>query len=244
MKGHAPKTSRRAASRWWRRGRRNAGSKQSSPRDKIAGDEFRKTAREVSRAGRTLLGEDRLWILWQAARNVGPLGLPAAEVGSYRGGSAFLIARAFELLQGASVPVEVIDTFEGHTSSDPTAHDHPIHTPGHFGDTSFEDVREYLSRFSALTVRKGAFADISPQLNHPTYGFIHLDVDLYQPTRAGLEYFGPRMAVGGVIVLDDYGARKCPGIQRAAEEFLGGRADFQPWHANTEQLILVRTHKS
>jgi hypothetical protein len=92
-------------------------------------------------------------------------------------------------------------------------------------------------------VRKGAFADVAPELSHSTYGFVHLDVDLYQPTKAGLEYFGPRMAVGGVIVLDDYGARKCPGIHRAAEEFLEAGAGFQPWHANTEQLVLVRTRQ-
>lgn len=207
---------------------------------KIKDEAFAAVAAETLAGGRTLLGEDRLWILWQALVNVRRLGLPAAEVGSYRGGSAFFIGRALERLD-STVPVEVIDTFEGHRDADVTGADHPIHRPGHFGDTSFDDVRRYLALLPALTVRKGALAEVAPSLPHPEYGFVHLDVDLYEPIRLGLEYFAPRLRVGGVIVLDDYGARKCPGVREAAEEFLSNASGFQGWNPHTEQLVLVRT---
>jgi hypothetical protein len=142
---------------------------------------------------------------------------------------------------GTTVPFEVIDTFAGHPPDDPTGSDDPVHVAGLFGDTSFDEVREYLARFPQVTVHKGAFAHVAPTLRHPAYGFVHLDVDLYKPTLEGLDYFAERLEVGGVIVLDDYGAKKCPGVRQAAEEFLVGREQFQSWHAHTEQLVLVKT---
>ena len=215
------------------------GQKQAPRGPKVRDASFSDAARRVVGDGRTLLEEDRLWILWQAVANVAPLGLPVAEVGSYRGGSAFFLASALEQMVGG-VPFEVIDTFEGHPSADVTDADHLIHRPGHFDTTSFEDVRDYLSPFADVTVRKGAFSEVAPALPHPTYGLVHLDVDLYKPTKAGLEYFGSRLAGGGVIVLDDYGAKKCPGVQQAASEFLSTESGFQSWNPHTEQLVIVR----
>jgi len=49
--------------------------------------------------------------------------------------------------------------------------------------------------------------------------FVHIDVDLYQPTLAALEYFYPRLAAGGIIVCDDYGSLSFPGAYKAVEEF-------------------------
>lgn len=50
---------------------------------------------------------------------------------------------------------------------------------------------------------------------------LHLDLDVYEPTRTALEHFFPRMVPGGLIVLDDYGT--VPGATRAVDEFLIGR---------------------
>jgi hypothetical protein len=49
-----------------------------------------------------------------------------------------------------------------------------------------------------------------------TYRFVHIDVDLYQPTRDSLDYFHPRLAKGGIIITDDY---IWPGARRAFREF-------------------------
>jgi O-methyltransferase len=51
---------------------------------------------------------------------------------------------------------------------------------------------------------------------------VHVDVDLYEPTRACLEYFYPRMAAGGIILCDDYGTPAFPGARRAWLEFCEG----------------------
>jgi hypothetical protein len=64
-------------------------------------------------------------------------------------------------------------------------------------------------------------------------------VDLYVPALECLNYFGPRLVQGGIVVLDDYGKPTCPGIRRAAEEFLAA-GGFQAWNALTRQLVLVK----
>ena len=46
---------------------------------------------------------------------------------------------------------------------------------------------------------------------------LHIDVDLYAPTRLALECFFPKVVRGGVIILDDYGAM--PGANKAVDEF-------------------------
>jgi O-methyltransferase len=195
----------------------------------------------VAAAGdRSKLDRDRLWVLWQAARNAAPLGLPVLESGSYRGGSAYFLAHAFVAQLGHEVPLDAIDTFEGHPGEQLTDKDHVFHAAGMFGDARFEDVREYLSTFSLARVHKGEFSAVAPTLTHESYGLVHLDMDLYLPTIEALRFSADRLAAGGVVVLDDYGARKCPGIREAAEEFLSEHPEFQSWHPHTEQLVLIR----
>lgn len=50
---------------------------------------------------------------------------------------------------------------------------------------------------------------------------LNLDVDLYEPTKAALETFYPLVAPGGLVLLDEYGARQFPGATRAVEEYFG-----------------------
>ena len=54
------------------------------------------------------------------------------------------------------------------------------------------------------------------------WAFVHLDVTLYEPTLAALEYFYPRLNTGGVIICD--GSIFCPGAKKAWDEFCDKRA--------------------
>jgi len=45
-----------------------------------------------------------------------------------------------------------------------------------------------------------------------------MDADLYNPTKAGLEYFYPRLSPGGVIFIHDYND-KWQGLIKAVDEF-------------------------
>lgn len=52
---------------------------------------------------------------------------------------------------------------------------------------------------------------------------LHLDADLYEPTKIGLEYFWDSLVVGGVLVLDEYGFDVFPGEAIAVDEFFRAR---------------------
>ncbi len=188
---------------------------------------------------RTMLGYDRLFTLWQAARNVAPLGLPAVEVGTFRGGSAALVSQALSTHAGAPIDVHVVDTFEGHLDATFTSHD-PEQQRGKFTEVTVDDVRAFLSAYPGTHVYKGDGATVVRGWPDRQYGLVHLDVDLYQPTRECLEYFAPRVAVGGMIVMDDYEAPTCPGVAVAVHEYLADHPDFQSWRLQAEQLVLVR----
>ena len=46
---------------------------------------------------------------------------------------------------------------------------------------------------------------------------LHIDVDLYKPTKICLDYFFPKVVKGGIVILDDYGA--FPGANKAIEDY-------------------------
>ena len=188
---------------------------------------------------RTRLGYDRLYVFWQAIQNVIDIPGAVVEVGTYRGGSAYFIAKAFVALTGAEVPFSVFDTFTGHPGAAISEHD-PFQEPGQFDDTSYDDVREYLSPFARLEVHAGDVLTQLPGLQESAYRLVHLDTDLYRPTKACLDYFGARLSAGGVLVVDDYASQKCPGVRDAVFEYLETTDRLQAWDMRTEQLVLLR----
>lgn len=202
------------------------------------GPEFFELADPVVQTQRTLLGYDRLYVFWQAIQNVETVPGEVAEVGTYRGGSAYFIASALVAVTGAEVPFHVFDTFEGHPAAAITEQD-PFHTAGQFGGTSHDDVKAYLSPYSRIQTHPGDVLTVLPTLAETTYRLVHLDTDLYAPTRACLDYFGARMSSGGVFVLDDYASAKCPGVRAALAEFMEQTDSYQAWDMRTEQLMLV-----
>lgn len=171
--------------------------------------------------GKTLIDDNRLKVI------TGCLGLTMtlpgcnAEIGVYKGGSSYLIG-AYD-----PRPLYVCDSFEGLPDltakdlRDGVAH----HSKGDFNDTSAEAVAEYLSVLPNAKVIKGLFPDpaIHTEMYNQTFSFVHLDVDLYDPTMQCLEFFYPRMVAGGIILTDDYTWKHTPGVELAYNEFFHGR---------------------
>ena len=93
---------------------------------------FARTADEIVEEGRTLLGHDRLGVLWQAVRNSRHLDLPMLKIGAFRGGSARFLGRAWKQLSGSDARLHIIDTFVGHAAEQITGFD-PHHQAGRFG---------------------------------------------------------------------------------------------------------------
>ena len=194
---------------------------------------------EVVASGRTLLGQDRLHMLWQAVHNVRHLRLPVVEVGTFRGGSAWLLAQTMADLELGDVPLYVIDTFAGHRAEDISEFD-PHHVPGAFAETSHAEVVDLLAPYDWARVIVGAFPDVADELGDHEFAFAHVDTDLYAPTQAALRFFQRRMPASGVVIIDDYGAHKCPGVKRAIQEHLASDGGYQLWDVGTEQAVMIR----
>ena len=138
-----------------------------------------------------------------------------AELGVYRGDQARIISILF--------PQRVFylfDTFEGFSRTDLLIEDgrFSASTTQDFADTSLEEVLAKIENRERLVVRKGYFPQTTVGLEDE-FCFVSLDVDLYAPTLAGLEYFYPRLVKGGAVFVHDYNNARYKGVRSAVDEF-------------------------
>jgi O-methyltransferase len=138
-----------------------------------------------------------------------------AELGVYKGGAARLMLNE----AGPLKTLVLFDTFSGMPSQGP----HDIHKVGDFADTSLQAVKALFGREDKVEFFVGDFEKI--KLPDYAYSFVHLDADQYEVTKAGLEYFYPRVTREGYLVLDDYEWANCPGVKKAVEEFFADKPE-------------------
>lgn len=174
---------------------------------------------------------DRKYMLRQLLSLVDLVPGDTAECGVYLGASSWFICDHF---RSTSRTHHGFDSFEGLSA--------PIALDGafwHVGDlrTQEDNARELLRPFEARLYR-GWIPERFHEVADRTFAFVHIDVDLYQPTRDSLEFFYPRMAPGGVILLDDHGLTTCPGATRAAEEYMANRPESIVLLTTGQALIL------
>lgn len=143
-----------------------------------------------------------------------------AELGVYRGGSARLIAS----LKGDR-ELHLFDTFAGMPEVNAVADPH--HRTGDFAGSWLEEVKRYLGAYDRIFFYQGFFPDSAKELAKTPIRFslVHLDVDIYESTRAGLEFFYPRTVKGGIIVSHDYRSLRCPGVKKAIDEFFADKPE-------------------
>lgn len=208
-------------------------------RDIRLDEHFGPLAAAILEDGKTYLSYDRLYTLWQGLQAVTSAKFAVAEIGTFKGGSAKFIAEALRR-SGRRNRFYVCDTFEGHAAVDPTVDGK--HQVGVQFKSSVERVRRYLKSYKNIQILAGDIMVTAAQI--PTdekFALVHIDVDVYPPTRFCLEFFGPRLVRGGVMVMDDYGTLACVGVEKAVEEFVAANPGFRRFHLMTGQAILVRT---
>ena len=183
----------------------------------------------------TMVDIFRLWTLWFVARQIagadsGRVGEgDVLEIGSWRGGSGTVIARALEgnPSGGAAAgsprrSVFLADTFAGVVKA--SARD-TYYKGGEHANTSVEVVRELLGRAGVPEVELlvGVFPeDHGPRIADRRFALCHIDVDVYQSARECVEWVWPRMVPGGVVVFDDYGFYGCEGVTAYVNELAAG----------------------
>jgi len=167
--------------------------------------------------GRAVVTHDRCFMLYQFAKYAEGKPGEMAELGVYKGGTARLLANTCP-----NKPLHLFDTFAGLPEEDPSV---LCRCKGEFTDTSLEAVREYLEDCQNVVFHPGYFPDTADVVRDKLFSFVYMDGDLYQSTLDCFEFFYDRMVVGGVIVLDDYDWKDCPGVKEAACEFLADKPE-------------------
>lgn len=166
-----------------------------------------------------------------------------AELGVYRGVTARLFHHYFP-----DRPLHLFDTFEGFDQKDiGTEQDQTglaVET-SHFADTAVEQAKKIIAPANNnVHFFPGYFPDSVPEkISQTTYALVHLDADLYAPTKAGLVHFFPRMNAGGFIIVHDYNA--WPGARKAVEEFCAEAGIFpvpMPDKSGSCLIIKPSTH--
>jgi O-methyltransferase len=200
---------------------------------------FGEIAGRVIRDRRTYLNVDRLYTLWQAVESLPSAARAVAEVGVYRGGSAWFLAETLRRA-GREIPFYVCDTFQGHVDVDESVDG--LHRPGtQFTRVKAEKVAKYLRGFPFVHMEVGDIRETAPTFAGETaFGLVHLDVDVYPITRFCLDFFSSRMTSGGVIVLDDYGTTTCEGVKKAVDEFRTDNPGFRVLHLLTGQAVVTK----
>lgn len=154
----------------------------------------------------------RCYMLYQLVKHTACIPGRLAEVGVFRGGTAYLIASVMD----RSVPLHLFDTFTGMPKTDP---EKDKHTEGNFSTTSLDNVKKFLAGFKNIVFHPGKFPETSLPIEDSAFSFVHIDVDIYQSTLDCCKFFYPRMIFGGVMVIDDYGFLSCPGAKMAVDEY-------------------------
>lgn len=144
-----------------------------------------------------------------------------AELGVYKGNSAYLLAR---LARHFGTTAFLFDTYESFDSRDLVGVDDNASLDS-FSDTSLERVRAVVGEDNVQYV-KGYFPDSLSQVEgEHTFCLAHIDCDLYAPMKAALEYFYPRMADGGMLIMHDYASMVWEGAEKAVDEFFADKPE-------------------
>lgn len=160
----------------------------------------------------------RHWMLAQLMRLVSDVPGDTAECGVFKGASSYLICKANQRAQDRKVH-HAFDSFAG--LSEPSTMDSSFWSEGDLA-CALDVVRANLSEFGdgVVSYYPGWIPDRFADVGDQRFSFVHVDVDLYEPTRDSLAFFYPRMQAGGIILCDDYGFTTCPGATAAFDEYL------------------------
>ena len=150
-----------------------------------------------------------------------------AEAGVYKGLFAWIINEKFPECE-----MFLYDTFEGFEKSDMMEEIDRSFTAegnleaysrcfGNLEESPEQRIQKVLSKMKfkdRCHIRKGYFPDSATEEKDKRWAFVSLDMDLYQPMKAGLFYFWPNMVEGGVIFVHDYNNKDFGGIKEAISE--------------------------
>ena len=144
-----------------------------------------------------------------------------AELGVYKGNSAFLLAK---YARRVGKKCYLFDTFQGIDRRDLAGPDPGLEAE--FSDTSLAKVKSLVGE-SNVTYVAGRFPDSLKQVNGINhFSLVHIDCDLERPFRAALDFFYPRLMEGGFLIMHDYSSLFWEGCAAAISEFFKDKPEY------------------
>ncbi len=155
-----------------------------------------------------------------------------AELGSWQGANLMGIAKSLRYLGlDETKKLYSFDSFEGLTK--PSVEDE-------FDESLRGKYRGDFKRLSAaislynfenkVILERGLIEETVPEFikQYPSkkFSLIYFDADFFEPAEVMFKYLAPRLSVGGVILLDEYGTKEWPGETRSADNFLDQNDNF------------------
>jgi predicted O-methyltransferase YrrM len=139
------------------------------------------------------------------------------EVGTFNGGSAFLMSKA------TNKQIYTIDTFEGladvNSKIDGGLKNKTI-------ASKYENTISLLSDCKNVEVIRGYFPDVvRERFQNEKFSFVHLDVDTFLSTLNSLKYLYSKVTKGGIILTHDY--KTLSGVAKAFDFFFRRREKIQ-----------------
>ncbi|HEX6750218.1 MAG TPA: class I SAM-dependent methyltransferase [Longimicrobium sp.] len=186
----------------------------------------------------------RFLAMYEIFRLVLPVKGSVVECGVFKGFGTMSWAKLSAMLEPENLTRRIygFDTFAGFPSvheKDATAVADVV-PGGLFADSHDElqalvaeyDRDRFLGHIDKVHLVKGDVVETIPRFieQHPhlVVSLLFLDMDLYEPTRAAIEHFVPRMPKGAVIAFDELDNPMWPGETLALVESLGmGRLELR-----------------
>ena len=171
-----------------------------------------------------------------------------AECGCWRGLSSYIMCHYWKQQDSGfkGDGYHVFDSFRGlskPTETDALSDSLKTQLVERFGSVegaytaSLSDIKTALSGFPEIQYHKGWIPRVFQNLPEAEYRFVHIDLDLYEPTRGAIEYFYPRLVNGGLIVCDDYGSLLWAGAKQAVDSYCA-TFSLTPILVSTGQAVL------
>lgn len=137
------------------------------------------------------------------------------EFGCFQGHTARILAC---MLQNKKM--YVYDSFEGS----------PINDENKVAGLCATSVESFIETFENESlqlpiIKEGFFEHLTADDLPEKICFAHLDANLYISTIHPLEMIYDRMTKGGIIIIDDCPDERCPGVQKACDEFFADKPE-------------------
>lgn len=219
---------------------------------------------ELGPEGEELLGAARglsmtapvaQWELIQAIRYIEGNRIPGdiVECGVWRGGN-LVIAGLLRQRMGFDRKLWAFDTFAGMTA--PSSADfkpaEDLDVEEKFASLNRDDhndwcmaseeevLHNFKSRVGTSDLRtvKGPVEETlkRPENLPEQIAILRLDTDFYESTKAEMEILYPRLAKGGVLIVDDYG--EWAGARKAVDEYFAGQPVWLHYVTHTVRLMI------